>query len=293
METRKRWLNRAGKLALALAVLYVMLRWFEHSQVYHPTHGFDADPAALGLRFENVTFRAGDGIELHGWFFPALTNSAASSPVFLVSHGNGGNVSHRLGQAQALLRLGAAVFLYDYRGYGRSQGRPSEAGTYLDAQAAYAWLRQRGFAATNIVSYGESLGGGVAADLALRESVGGLVLQSTFTSMADIGSELFPWLPVRWLGTIKYDTLAKLPRVTAPVLVLHSRGDTLIPFRHAERNFAAAREPKRFAELQGDHNDPVWEEPGYAKALGPWLATISRAEVAPAVRGAGSGTANP
>ena len=280
LETRTRWLKRAGKLALILAALYLMLRWFEHSQVYHPTRVFDADPAALGLRFENVTFQAGDGVALHGWFFPALTNSVATNLVFLVSHGNGGNVSHRLNQTQALLRLGGAVFLYDYRGYGRSQGRPGEAGTYRDAQAAYSWLRQKGFAATTIISYGESLGGAVAADLALREPVGGLVLQSTFTSMPDIGAELFPWLPVRWLGTIKYDTLARLPRVTAPVLVLHSRADTLIPFRHAERNFAAAHQPKLFAELQGDHNDPVWEEPGHAQAVRKFLETL-RAMAAP------------
>lgn len=274
METRKRWLQRASKLALVLAALYLMLRWFEHRQVYHPTRGFDADPAALGLRFENITFQTLDGVALHGWFFPARADSAATNLVFLVSHGNGGNVSHRVNQAQALLRLGPAVFLYDYRGYGRSQGRPGEAGTYRDAQAAHACLRQKGFAATHILAYGESLGGAVAADLASRQPVGGLVLQSTFTSMPDIGAELFPWLPVRWLGTIQYDTLSKLPRVTAPVLVLHSRADTLIPFHHAERNFAAAPEPKRFAELQGDHNDPVWEEPGYAQALGRFLEGV-------------------
>lgn len=273
-EKQKRWWKRAGKLALVLVALYVMLRWFEHSQVYHPTRGLDAEPGAVGLRAEDAVFQAADGVKLHGWFFPALPDSATNNLVFLVSHGNGGNISHRLGQARALLQTGAAVFLYDYRGFGRSQGRPSEPGTYLDARAACAWLRQRGFAATNIISYGESLGGAVAADLAVREPVGGLVLQSTFTSTPDIGAELFPWLPVRSLGTIKYDTLSKLPRVTAPVLVLHSRRDSLIGFQHAERNFAAAREPKLFAELRGDHNDPVWEEPAYVAAVGKFLEAI-------------------
>jgi len=124
----------------------------------------------------------------------------------------------------------------------------------------------------------------VATELAVREAVGGLVLQSTFTSMTDLGSELFPWLPVRWLGTIKYDTLSKLPRVAAPVLVLHSRNDTLIPFHHAERNFAAAREPKRFAELLGDHNDSVWEEPAFGSALQGFAAVVHRTKTESEVR---------
>ena len=115
--------------------------------------------------------------------------------------------------APLLLATGVNVFVFDYRGYGRSQGRPSEEGTYRDAQAAYQWLRQKGFPGTNIIAFGESLGGGVAAELAVRETVGGLVLQSTFTSIPDMGAELFPWLPVRWLGTIRYDTRSKLPRL--------------------------------------------------------------------------------
>ena len=113
----------------------------------------------------------------------------------------------------------------------------------------------RGFGATNLIAFGESLGGGVAAELALRAPLGGLVLQSAFTSIPDLGAELFPFLPVRWLARIRYDTHAKLPRIHVPLLVLHGRGDTLIGFAHAERNFAAANPPKQFAELAGDHND--------------------------------------
>ena len=169
-------------------------------------------------------------------------------------HGNGGNISHRLDTCAALLGTGLSVFLFDYRGYGRSQERPGEEGTYRDAEAAYQWLVQRGFAGTNIVAFGESLGGGVAAELAVHEPLGGLVLQSTFTSIPDIGSELFPWLPVRWLATISYDTRSKLPRLRIPVLVMHSRADEIVPFHHGERNFAAANEPKLFWELHGDHN---------------------------------------
>jgi len=165
------------------------------------------------------------------------------------------------------------VLLLDYRGYGRSEGSLSEEGTYLDAQAAWQWLRQRGFAAQNIIALGESLGGAVATELARREALGGLILQSTFTSIPALGAELYPWLPVRWLHSIKYDTLAKLPRLRVPVLVMHSREDGLIGFHHAERNFAAAREPKMFWETSGGHNyslatDPVRWSMGVEKFLG-------------------------
>ena len=180
-----------------------MLRWFEHSRVYHPTRQLEATGGELGRRFEDVLFKTSDGIELNGWFFPADPGSPRPKMVFLNCHGNGGNISHRLGLYRALLETGAAVFTFDYRGYGKSHGRPSEEGTYLDAQAAYQWLLKKGYAGKNVIVYGESLGGGIASELCLREETGGLILQSTFTSLADIGSELYPWLPVRWMGRIK------------------------------------------------------------------------------------------
>lgn len=253
--------RRAAVLVAALLALPFMFRWFEHSQVYHPSRTFDATGHELGRVFEDVTFTAADGVRLHGWFYPADKASDRARWAVLVCHGNGGNISHRLALAGALLRTGVAVFLFDYRGYGRSAGRPSEEGTYWDAQAAHAWLRQRGFAAERIIAYGESLGGGVATELARREPLGGLVLQSTFTSIPDVGRELFPWLPVRWISTIRYDTRSKLPDLHLPVLILHSREDTLVRFAHAEANYAAANQPKLSWELEGDHNEAL-ENPG-------------------------------
>jgi hypothetical protein len=255
----KRWRRiglRIGFWLLAVPLLLVvLLRWFEHRQVYQPTAALWAEGGALGRLLEEAWLATRDGLRLHAWFFPSDTNSPRRDLAVLHCHGNGGNVSHRLDVAEALLSTGVNVLLFDYRGYGRSAGQPGEEGTYLDAQAAHAWLRGRGFAATNILAFGESLGGGVATELALRETVGGLVLQSTFTSIPDIGAELFPFLPVRALARIRYDTLAKLPRVRVPVLVMHSRADTLVPFAHAERNFAVANEPKQLREIAGDHND--------------------------------------
>lgn len=240
--------------------IYFMLRWFEYHQVYHPSRTMDATGLELDPAREDVYFATADGVKLNAWFYPARANPAPRQEVFLLCHGNAGNISHRLGQYAALLELGVSVLAFDYRGYGRSEGRPSEPGTYADAQAAYGWLREKGFPPRKIIVLGESLGGGVATELAAREPVGGLVLMSSFTCVADVGRELFPWLPVKWINTIKYDTCGKLPRIHVPLLILHSRSDALMPFHHAQRNFAAANEPKMLWELAGDHNDILFAD---------------------------------
>lgn len=254
-------LRSLGRLLVLPVLLYVLLRWFEHRNVYQPTPSLWADPSSLGIPYEEVWLTTTDGRRLHAWFLPAADGAAYGDVAVLHCHGNGGNISHRLETYAALRETGVAVLGFDYRGYGRSRGRPNEEGTYRDAQAAWAWLRDRGFEATRIVAFGESLGGGVATELALREPVGAVVLQSTFTSIPDLGAELFPWLPVRAIGRIRYDNLSKLPRIRVPVLVMHGRGDTLIPFHHGERLFAAAGEPKMLWELAGDHNDALDADP--------------------------------
>jgi len=251
-----------------------MLRWFEHSQVYHPDRFLGATGAELGRPYEEVWFQASDGLKLNGWFFPASINSPRAGWAVLVCHGNAGNISHRLGLCQELLATGVNVFLFDYRGYGRSQGRPSEEGTYRDAQAAHQFLQRKGFAGRHILAFGESLGGGVASELALREELGGIILQSTFTSIPDIGAELFPWLPVRTLGRIRYETCRKLPRLKIPVLIMHSRADELIRFRHGQANFAAANEPKLLWEIQGSHNDPLEDRELFVAGLEKFLRMV-------------------
>lgn len=256
----------------------MLFRWFEHSRVYHPSRRLDASAAELGRPFEDVFFTTNDGIKLNGWFFPASADASHREIAILNCHGNGGNISHRLGLYRALLDLGANVFSFDYRGYGLSEGKPGEEGTYRDAQAAYQWLRQKGFAGKNIVIYGESLGGAIATELCLREETGGLILQSTFTSLPEIGAELYPWLPVRLVGRIRYDTRSKLPRLRIPVLVMHSREDGLIGFRHSEQNLAAANEPKFFCELRGGHSDEAWTAPGFEETIGKFLDAVHSAD---------------
>ena len=235
----------------------MLLRWFEHHQVYFPSRTIHWTPAAFGWAFEDVRLTAPDQVRLDAWFIPAPSHPSSAHRVVLLLHGNGGNISHRVELYDLFRRLGLDVVALDYRGYGQSEGKPSETGTYLDAEAAYQWLREKGYAAANIIAFGESLGGGVASELAVRQPLGGLVLQSTFTSIPDIGAELFPWLPVRWISSIKYDTHAKLPGLKVPLLILHSRADMLVRFHHATENFAAAQEPKMLREILGDHNDAL------------------------------------
>jgi len=251
-----------------------MLRWFEHHQVYHPDRVLAATGAELGRPFENVVFRTSDGVELHGWFYPANKALPRADWAVLICHGNAGNISTRLGLCAALLELGLNVFIFDYRGYGQSHGRPSEEGTYLDAQAAYDWLRRKEFAGRDIIGFGESLGGGIASELALREELAGLVLESSFSCTTDLGAELFPWLPVRWMSTIKYDTCSKLPRLKIPVLIIHSRGDELIGFHHAQKNYSLANEPKILWEVSGTHNEPLSDRPKFLEGMEKFLRLI-------------------
>ncbi len=253
VKKARRWLVPT----VGLLVIAFMLYRFEHSQVYHPTRDAESTPDDVGRPAEEIWLNTSDGLRLHAWFFAAEKASPRARFVMLFCHGNGGNLTSRPGYYRAILETGVSLLTFDYRGYGRSDGQPSEAGTYTDAATAYQWLRTRGFAPEHILVWGESLGGGIASQLAATERLGGLVLQSTFTSIPDIGAELFPWLPVKLISRIKYDTLSRLPDIPCPVVVMHSRADTTIRFSHGERNFAAAREPKAFVEIGGDHNDAL------------------------------------
>jgi hypothetical protein len=259
---------------LYVLAVYILLRWFEYKSVYYPSHTTEGKPGDLGRPFEDVLIPVENGQRVNAWYFPA---SNTASPVMLVCHGNAGNISHRLDLASLLLEAGAGVLLLEYRGYGKSDGKPGEEKTYRDAQAAYHWLTAKGVAPTNIIAYGESLGGGVACELAVREKLGGLILQSTFTSLADLGAEIYPWLPVRLVSTIKYNTRAKLPKVRVPVLILHSRQDDLIAFHHAEENFAAANQPKYLREISGGHNDGLFSSrPAMLAAIREFLQTAKK-----------------
>jgi fermentation-respiration switch protein FrsA (DUF1100 family) len=236
----------AAYLALA-AYLYV----FQADYVFFPSRTLYATPADAGLRFDDVHLEAEDGVRLRGWFVPAP--HARLTLLFL--HGNAGNISHRLDSLRLFHELGLSSLIVDYRGYGRSAGRPSEEGTYRDAQAAWRYLvEQRRIPPQRIVVFGRSLGGGVAVWLVSHETPRALIIESTPTSIPDMGARVYPFLPVRLLARIHYDSLRRIPDVGCPILVVHSREDELIPFEHGRRLFSAAREPKAFLAIRGDHN---------------------------------------
>lgn len=240
----------------ALCLLYVgmasLLYAFQKHLLYFPTHELTTSPRAVGLFYEDVTLQTEDGYRLHGWYLPAK----GGQPTVLFFHGNAGNISHRLQTLSVLHRLGLNVLIIDYRGYGRSEGSPSEAGTYLDAQAAWRYLVDgRGIARSQIVIFGRSLGAGVATWLANHYTPGALILESAFTSIPDLAAKLYPFLPARLLARFQYDNHGLIGSIRCPVLVIHSRADEIIPFAHGLALYEAAREPKRFLAIQGSHND--------------------------------------
>ena len=220
--------------------------------VFYPTRTIEATPSDAGLAYEDVWLRTADGVRLNGWFIPA----GSPRGVALFFHGNGGNLGHRIDTFRILHRLGFSTFMIDYRGYGRSEGTLSENGTYHDAEAAWRYLTdRRGIDPSQIVVMGRSLGGVFSAYLASRFTPAGAVIESSLTSVTDIGSAMYPLMPVRRLSRIHYPTIDFIAKACCPVLVMHSREDDVIPFSHGERLFEAAPQPKEFLELIGPHND--------------------------------------
>jgi fermentation-respiration switch protein FrsA (DUF1100 family) len=258
-------------LALAYAAVVLLIAAFQSHLVYFPEIG-RADvgtPRTRGLEFEEVRIETADGERLRAWWIPR----PGARGVAIVFNGNAGNLSQRVDYAVMFSRLGYSTLLFDYRGYGTSTGTPSETGTYRDAEAVWSHVtRSRGAAPRDVVLLGESLGAGVASWLATRITPRALVLASAFTSVPDLGAQVYWFLPVRLMARIRYPVLDNLARVNTPVMIAHSREDDIVPFPHGERLFAAAREPKQFLEMHGGHNDGfIFMREAWAEALGQFL----------------------
>lgn len=239
-------------IAGAYVIFSICLFLFQSSYIYYPEHTLLADPGSIGLDFENIDFVTRDGVKLSGWFIPSDTARA----VILFCHGNAGNISHRLDSIRIFNQLGLDIFIFDYRGYGKSEGKPTEQGTYEDAEAAWQYLVEiRKVNPRRVIVFGRSLGGAVASWLAQGHTPGALILESTFTSLPDIAAALYPYLPVRLLLRFKYNTAEYLGGLDCPVLIVHSRDDEIMPFSHGRQLFETAREPKRFLEISGTHNE--------------------------------------
>lgn len=245
-----RALTLAVALAAAVLAIPIWARLVERV-VFQPTPGVDLRPAELGIQAEDAWLVAEDGVRLHAFHLPA---PGGASRAILLLHGNAGNASHRLPLAAALADQGADVLLLDYRGYGLSEGRPSEQGVYADAHAALAHLGARGFAAERVLLMGQSLGGAIAVDLAQERRLAGVVLESTFSSLADVARGVVG--PVAPLLRGRFDSAEKIARLRAPLLQLHGDRDEIVPFELGRMLFEAAPEPKVFETLRGaGHND--------------------------------------
>jgi fermentation-respiration switch protein FrsA (DUF1100 family) len=232
----------------------------ENSMVYHPTTASQDWRQPPTVEVHDIHLPLGDGTTIHAWWCPAPGADGA----LLYCHGNAGNLSHRGGAIPHLQQvLGTSVLIFDYPGYGRSTGRPTEAGCYAAADAAYEWLiDKQGVRPERVLLYGGSLGGGVAVDLASRRPHRALVLCKTFTSIPDVGQALYPWLPVRWLMRNRYDSLAKLVTCRQPVFIGHGTVDELIPFPSSTASACSPRPTSR-------RHFTVWRAPATTTRFPP------------------------
>jgi uncharacterized protein len=258
------------KTALALLLIagcaWAALAWLAHRSAFFPMRypdGWWGVQQELGA--QDVWFTAGDGVTLHAWWLPRKD----ASVVTLFLHGNAGNVTHRGPAMREIAAAGSSVLLLDYRGYGKSEGSPSESGLYRDADAAYSWLLAKGHAESAIVIHGESLGTAVAVDLASRKRCRALVLEAPFSSARDVAGSVFPGLgPLLMWG---FHSAAKIPKVHVPLLVIHGDADEVIDISLGRRLFEAANSPKQLWVLPGvGHNNIV-------EAAGPAYAARLRA----------------
>ena len=259
-------------IIVGLLLLNAFMYFQQPLMIFYPMSELYQTPDRWGLDYDDVRFETDDGIELNGWFIPRQD----SNRVLLFFHGNAGNISHRRDSIEIFHRLGLNVFIFDYRGYGQSEGRPNEQGLYRDASAAWRYLTQaKGFAADDIVIFGRSLGGAVAAKLAAEVQARGLILESTLSSAREFARVVFRLLSR--LVVIRYDfnTVRHVQNVNYPVLVLHSPDDEIMPFHLGKKVYASANEPKRFVQMRGDHNSGFYlSQPEYEQALADWLKTL-------------------
>jgi len=242
-------------IALLLGfAFYGFVRYLESHSIFFPSHERYDTPLAMDIQPEDVWLKTDDNVQLHGWF---VDQQAPLTILFF--HGNAGNVTHRFEKIKLMSDIGFNILIIDYRGYGQSRGKPSEKGLYRDAEAAYQYLvHERGVDPNRIVAFGESLGGAVAIDLAMRHSLGGLVTEETFTSVHDMVRAIYPMIPP-FLVQTKFDAHAKISQVRCPKLIMHSINDEIVPFRLGRKLYEAASEPKQFVQLQGPHNSAFWD----------------------------------
>ena len=266
----------ASQILILIVLLALFNGWMylqQPSMIFFPQKELDETPAAWGLEYEEISLLTADNVKLHGWYLP----DPGSRKALLFFHGNAGNISHRGSSVEIFHRLGMNILIFDYRGFGTSQGEPDESGLYEDARAAWRFLQEeKGFDSKDIILFGRSLGGAVASKLASEVHPAGLILESSFSSARDMADAIMPLISRVVFLRFNLNTLNIIDRIRCPLLVLHGPQDEVIPFRQGEKIFKAAREPKTFVTLQGGHNGGyLLSQPAYEQALEAFIRTIS------------------
>lgn len=239
-------------LLVAYSFIVGAVYWKQDSMIYFPEREITHTPKNINLLYDDATFTTRDGFTISGWYIPAKEDKGT----VIFCHGNAGNVSHFLEHIKVLNSLHLSVLTFDYRGYGRSDGAPSEEGTYLDAEAAWDYLTvEYGKTPQDIIVIGHSLGGAVAVELAVRKKPAALIVESSFTSLPDLAANLYPWLPARYISKYQYTSINKVSSISCPKLFVHSPDDEIVPFEHGSALFKNASEPKDFLLIRGGHND--------------------------------------
>ncbi|MCG5549150.1 alpha/beta hydrolase [Halorhodospira halochloris] len=233
------------------AMLYTMQERMVHLPQI-PGRELVATPDKLGLEWQELTITTEDNVDLHGWH----VKSPQARGTLLFFHGNAGNISHRLDSIEIFSELGLDVIIFDYRGYGQSEGRAHEQGLRRDARAAAEWLEENrdGLAGPKTVYFGRSLGGPLAAEAAAHRQPSALILESTFTSAEDVAGDIYPFFPTRLLTRLEYPTAKYLRQTDQPVLVVHSPEDEIIPFQHSQQLLEIAGDRGQMLQIRGDHN---------------------------------------
>jgi len=247
------WAYLLMTVGILSILFYLFYPQVENFFLFYPQTRFDMHPSDWRLHYEDVAFTAEDRIRLHGWFFPL----EGDRPVLLFCHGNAGNISHRIENVALLLEQNLQVFIFDYRGYGKSAGSPSEKGIYRDGLAACDFLvKQKFIAPERILVFGRSLGAAVAVEIALHRKVGALILESAFTSSREMAKTMFLFRPFAFLLPLHYNNLEKIPRISVPKLIIHGEKDEIVPFSMGQKLYQSSRAPKKFLPVKAaSHND--------------------------------------
>lgn len=270
-----------GSLILFSFVIYgsitVLIFFRQDKLIYYPDlsgRELITKPDSIGIKYDSIRLTTRDSISIHGWFIPHKKQRA----VVLFCHGNAGNISHRMNTIEMLHDMGLSIFIFDYRGYGESEGKPSEQGTYNDVEAAWQFLiKDKHYTPNEIIIWGRSLGAAIAAHQAAKEDpVKGVILESTFSSVPDLGKSFYPLLPVHILSRYQYNVMKNISAIHSPILLMHSRDDEIIPFSHGQQLYEQANQPKQFIEFSGGHNDYAYlNHDRYISELKRFLAALN------------------